>query len=155
MLCDHLRQSSIGHRAFVEIGADQRDSALLEPAIHLLASKTPLGLLAAEQAAGAMDSGIERGLCLGGVDSLQDHGVIAHRATDEALLAGECWRRALAYHPQILAVVGLAPGVVVVVVDGLGDVAADDLPHTARPPTRGRRRSSAPPAAWRRCSGGR
>src|ERR1700722_19398504 len=48
MLGDDLGQATVGHRAFVEIGADKRDAALLQPCIHLLAGETALGFLSAE-----------------------------------------------------------------------------------------------------------
>ena len=48
MLGDDLWQATVGHRAFVEIGADQRDAALLQSCIHLLAGETALGFLSAE-----------------------------------------------------------------------------------------------------------
>ena len=35
---DHFRQPAIGHRAFVEVGADQDDAAAPQPCIHFLAA---------------------------------------------------------------------------------------------------------------------
>src|SRR5215471_21249852 len=53
MLRQHVRQAPIGHRAFVEVGTDQGDAALVQPAVHLVATEASLRLLASEQAAGA------------------------------------------------------------------------------------------------------
>src|SRR5882757_1961842 len=50
MLRDHVRKTPIGHRAFVEIGTNQRNAAILEPLIHLGAGEAALGFLAAETA---------------------------------------------------------------------------------------------------------
>ena len=63
------------------------------------------------------------------LDALEDHRRLAHRRADEAALAREGRRRALADDPGGRAVDVLAPGVVVVVVDldvGLG---AEDGEH--------------------------
>src|SRR5262245_40522729 len=77
---------------------------------------------------------IERRLRLGTVHAFENHGIVAHRSPDKSLLTGKSRRRALAHDPEVLAVVRLAPGVVVMVVDGLGDVAADDLAHPLHDP---------------------
>jgi len=82
--------------AFVEVGADQCHAARLQPSVHLDAGKAPFGFLAAEQPAGAVDGRVERGLGFRAVDALDDHSIVAHRAADEAALAGEGRRRALA-----------------------------------------------------------
>src|SRR5262249_34466427 len=52
----------------------------------------------------------------------------------KATLTGECRRRALAHHPYIAPLVGLAPGVVMVVVHCVGHGAADDSPHPLHHP---------------------
>src|SRR5262249_56185313 len=62
-------------------------------------------------------------------DAREDPGVVAHRAADEAALARERRRRALAHHPQVTLAVALAPGVVVMVVDAVEHLAADDRAH--------------------------
>ena len=59
MLRQYLRQPPMSHRAFVEIGADERDTAALQPGVHFRAVETPLGLLATKQAAGAVDRRIK------------------------------------------------------------------------------------------------
>src|SRR5262249_39171473 len=56
------------------------------------------------------------------------------RTADKATLTGERWRRALAHHPYIAPLVGLAPGVVMVVVHRVGHGAADDSPHPLHHP---------------------
>src|SRR5262245_41192227 len=76
-----------------------------------------------------MDGRVERGARLRALDALDDHGVVAHRTTDKAALTGERRRRALAHYPYIAPLVGLAPGVVMVVVHRVGHGAADDSPH--------------------------
>src|SRR5262249_10517183 len=116
-------------RAFVEIGADQYDPTIPEPCVHFGAGETPLRLLATEQPAGAMHRGIERGAGFLAIDAFDDHGVIAHRAADEAALSRQCRGRAFAPNPQITVAVALAPGVVVMVMHAVGDCAADDFAH--------------------------
>jgi hypothetical protein len=39
----HLRQAPVGHRAFIEIGADQRHAARLQPGVHFLGRAPPPG----------------------------------------------------------------------------------------------------------------
>src|SRR5205085_665225 len=63
------------------------------------------------------------------VDAFDDDRVVAHRSADKATLAGKCRRCALAHHPQILAAMVLPPRIVVVVVNHVGDFAADDPAH--------------------------
>src|SRR6516165_10021134 len=111
MLRDHFWQAAVGHRAFVQVGTDQRHTAVLQPPVHLLAGETSLGLLAPEQPAGAVDGRAERGARLRALDAFDDHGVVAHRTADKATLTGERRRRALAHYPYIAPLVGLAPGI--------------------------------------------
>src|SRR5882757_7616751 len=129
VLGQHLRQPAIGHRAFIEVGAHQRHAARLQPGVHLGPREPPLGLLATEQAPRAVHRRVQRSLRLLAVDAFNDDRVIAHRAADEATLAGECRRCALAHHPQIPAAMVLPPRVIVVVVNHVGDFAADDAAH--------------------------
>src|SRR5882672_1141622 len=126
---DHLRQPPVGHRAFVEIRADQGDTAVLEPCIHRLAIETTLGLLPTEEPAGAVHRRVQRRLGLLAVDSLDDHRVITHRAADEATLARKGRRGAFAHHPEISTTMVLPPRIVVVVMDHVGDGTADDLAY--------------------------
>lgn len=49
-----LEKTTVSHRALVEIGTDQYYAAVLQPFVHLLARKTPLSLLTAEQPASAV-----------------------------------------------------------------------------------------------------
>src|SRR5215470_8316346 len=134
MFGDHLGQASIGHRAFVEISADQYDTAIPKPCVHFGASEAALRLLATEQPAGAMHRGIERGPRFLAVDAFDDHGVVAHGAADEAALSRKCRGRAFAHHPQIAVAVTLAPSVVVMVMHTVCDCAADDFARTLDDP---------------------
>src|SRR5229473_3321524 len=129
MLRDHVRKTPIGHRAFVEIGTNQRNAAILEPRIHLGAGKAALGFLAAEQPAGAVHGRIERCPGFRTVDTLDDDCIIAHRAADETALSRECRRRALTNDPEIATAMVFPPRVIVVVVHPVRDGAADDLTH--------------------------
>src|SRR5258708_34973062 len=99
MFGDHFGQASISHRAFVEIGANQYDPTIPEPRVHFDASEAPLRLLATEQPACAMHCGIERGPGFLAVDTLDDHGVVAHGAADEAALSRKRRGRAFAHDP--------------------------------------------------------
>src|SRR5262245_62977329 len=81
-----------------------------------------------------MDGRVERGARLRALDAFDDHGVVTHRTADKATLTGERRRRALAHHPYIAPLVGLAPGVVMVVVHCVGHGAADDSPHPLHHP---------------------
>jgi hypothetical protein len=67
MLSDDVWQTTVSHRALVEIGIDQYYAAVLQPFVHLLARKTPLSLLTAKQAASAVDGRIEGRLGLGAI----------------------------------------------------------------------------------------
>src|SRR5262249_16032174 len=98
------------------------------------AAETSLGFLAPEQPTGAMDGRVERGARLRALDAFDDHGVVAHRTADKATLTEERRRRALAHHPYIAPLVGLPPGVVMVVVPRAGPGAADDSPHPLHHP---------------------
>src|SRR5260370_34223918 len=101
----------------------------MQPCIQYGANESTLGFLATDQASGAVHSRIERRLGGLAVHAFDDHRVVAHRAADEAALAWEGWRCALADNPKIAPVVRLAPGVVMVVVHHVGDAAADDPAH--------------------------
>src|SRR5499433_4253892 len=81
-----------------------------------------------------MDGRVERGTRLRALDAFDDHGVVAHRTSDKATLTGERRRRALAHHPYVAPLVGLAPGVVMVVVHRVGHGAADDSLHPLHHP---------------------
>src|SRR4029077_6186553 len=129
MFSDHFGQASIGHRAFVETAADQYDSPIPKPCIHLGASEAPLRLLATEQPASAMHRGIKRGARFLAVDSFYDHGIVAHGTADETALSRECRGRPFAHHPQIEVTVALAPGVVMMVMHFVRDGTADDFAH--------------------------
>src|SRR5215831_16161340 len=86
MMGENLRKPAICHRTFVEVSPHQNDAALPQPAIHLAAGKSALGLLAAEQAPGAMDGGVERCLRLWTVNAFKDHRIVPHGAADEPAL---------------------------------------------------------------------
>src|SRR5204862_2443516 len=62
-------------------------------------------------------------------NAVQDHGIIAHRTTDESALAGERRRRAFAHDPQITFAMTFPPGIVVMVVDRIEHLAAYDRAH--------------------------
>src|SRR5262249_60016054 len=111
---DYCGQAAVGHRAFVQVGADQRHAAVLQPPVHLLAGETPLGFLAPEQPAGAVDGRVERGTCLQALDAFDDHRIVAHRTADKATLTGERRRRTLAHHPYIAPRASLTSRAVVV-----------------------------------------
>src|SRR5262249_40551213 len=96
----------------VEVAADEMHALLPQPCLHRvmadaaladdlagLAVALALGLGARHHAAGAVHGRVEacgRRLAL---DAREDHGVVAHRATDKAALARERWRCALAHDP--------------------------------------------------------
>src|SRR5207237_9220007 len=140
---EHMGRPPIGHRALVEIAADQRHAALLEPRVHFFARETALRLLAAEPASGAVHGRIERGAGFLAVDAFDDHRVITHRAADEAALTGKRRCRTLAHDPQVALAVAFAPGVVVVSVHAIHLGAADDLAHALANPLAARIRIAA------------
>ena len=129
VLGQHLRQPAVGHRAFVEVRANQRHATRLQPGVHLGAGKPALGLLAAKQTTRAVHGRIERGFRFLAIKAFNDNSVITHRSADEATLARKRRRCALANNPQILAAMVLPPRVIVVVVNHVGDLAADDPTH--------------------------
>src|SRR5262245_63600635 len=81
-----------------------------------------------------MDGRVERGARPRALDAFDDNGVVAHRAADKATLTGERRRRALAHNPYIAPLLGLSPGVVMVVVHCVGHGAADESPHPLHNP---------------------
>src|ERR1700730_4479926 len=139
---EHLRQAPIGLRRLIEIAAEQHYAALAQPRLHLvgadatrrddlagLAVTLAARLVARHHAAGAVDGRVVARRRTHAFDAGQDHGVIAHGAADEAALAREGRRRALAHHPQFAFAMAFPPGVIVVVVHAVGDGAADDRAH--------------------------
>ena len=84
---------------------------------------------AAHHSAGAVHGREERLLVLGRLDALEDHGLVAHRAADEALLTRPGRRAALADDPVGAAEVLLPPREVVVVVHLVHRLGAEDLEH--------------------------
>jgi len=65
---------------------------------------------------GAMDGRVERKPRFGSFHSVEDHRVVPHRAADEAPLAQDGGRRALAHDPRIPFLVRFTPGMVMVAV---------------------------------------
>src|SRR5579871_6765154 len=70
MMRQHFRQTPIGHRTFIEVGADQHHAPIPQPGIHLLAREPPLRFLAAMQPAGTVYGRIQRSTSLFAVDAL-------------------------------------------------------------------------------------
>ncbi len=145
MVGENVRQTPIGLRRFVEVGAQQRHATLAQPRLHLIVAdsarlpdflpggrildETAAGFGSRHHTAGAVNRRVQavgRDLAL---DAGQDHRVVAHRSADKAALAGKRRRRALAHHPQFTVAVRLPPRIVVVVVHGVDDLTADDLAH--------------------------
>src|SRR5439155_9586525 len=76
-----------------------------------------------------LDGREERLLGLARLDALEDHRLVAHRAADEALLAGPRGRAALPDHPVPAAEVLLPAREVVMVVHLVRRLGAEDLEH--------------------------
>ncbi len=145
VLGEHVGEAAIGLRRLVEVAADEVHALVAQPRLHLvvahaagladaLAGRRILARAAARlgarhHPAGAVHRRVEARRRRLARDAAQDHGVVAHRAADEAALAREGRRRALAHHPQRAVAVALAPSVVVVVVHGVEHLAADDRTH--------------------------
>src|SRR4029077_11362398 len=89
--------------------------------------KASPGRGAGHDSAGAVNSGEQRLARDGRVYSLDDDGVVAHAAANEAFLSGKSRRRAFAHNPVFLAVVRFAPGEVVMVVHFLENFRAENL----------------------------
>src|SRR5258708_6785995 len=144
---EHVGQAAVGLWRLVEIAADEMDALAAQPRLHGvmadaaladdlagLAVALALGLGARHHAAGAVHGRVEaRGRRLA-LDSLEDHGVVAHRAADEAALARERRRCALAHDPQITLTMAFAPGVVVMVVDRVEELGAEDPAYALHHP---------------------
>ncbi len=96
------------------------------PGVHLRAAKPVLRLPTAKPAPGAMDGRVERRPRFGSFHSVEDHGVVPHRAADEAPLAGDGGRRALAHDSKIPFPVRFAPAMVMVVVHHPREGVTDD-----------------------------
>src|SRR5262245_66465177 len=106
---EHVGEAAIGLRRLVEIAADEMHALLPQPRLHRLradaaraddlaglAVALALGLAARHHAPGAVHGRVEapgRRLAL---DAFEDHRVVGHGAADEAALAGERRRCALA-----------------------------------------------------------
>src|SRR6516162_3386228 len=132
----------MGLRRLVEIAAREVYALLAQPRLHLVVAHAArladalagLGVLdgtaarfgARHHAAGAVYRRVEARRRRLALDTGEDHGIVTHRAADEAALAREGRRRALAHDPQIALAVALAPGVVVMIVDGVEHLAAED-----------------------------
>ena len=129
-----------------------RPSLSTSPVLRL---RLPLRLGARHHAAGAVHGRVQALGAVLALDAREDDGVVAHRAADEAALARERRRRALAHHPQVTLAVALAPGVVVVVVHGVERLGARGCGAPSPPPTRGRHRRTRRPASSPRGSAGR
>src|SRR5207248_6511504 len=85
------------------------------------------GRSAGHDPAGAVNGGEQRLARDGRVDSLDNHGVVAHAAADKTFLSGKSRRRTLAHNPVSLSVVRFAPGKVVMVVHFLENFRAENL----------------------------
>src|SRR5262249_53545898 len=81
---------------FVEIGADERDAATVQPGVHFGSVEA-----ARPNKRPAPWRRIERRSGLRTVDSFDDHRVVTHRAADETALAGKSRRRAFAHDPKV------------------------------------------------------
>jgi hypothetical protein len=81
-----------------------------------------------------MHGRIERSLRSWTVDALQDDGVVAHGAAHKAGLPGKGGCCAFAHDPEFAIPVSLAPGVVVVIVDRVGDRSSNDPAHALDDP---------------------
>ena len=73
----------------------------IKAGVHCRAGKPALRLSTAKPAPGAMDRRVERSSRFGSFHSVEDHRIVLHRAADEAPLAADGRRRALAYNPKI------------------------------------------------------
>src|SRR6266702_7580640 len=145
VLGEHVGQATVGLRRLVEPAADEQYALLPQPRQHLvvadaarhadllagrrIALKAAARLGARHHPARAVDRAVERRARFFAVDALQDHRVVAHRAADEAALPGERRGGALAHDPQFSAEVLLAPGVIVMVVNCIGTVRAENRAH--------------------------
>jgi hypothetical protein len=98
----------------------------LEPGVHLRAGKPALRLPTAKPAPGAMDGRVERRPRFGSFHSVEDHGVVPHRAADEAPLVqgGGCC--AFAHDPKIPFLVRFTLGMVMVAVHHPREGVTDD-----------------------------
>src|SRR4051794_13545461 len=129
---EHVVQSLVDLGRLVRSAAPQLDALLAHPVLHGAPVHQPrpvllaLRLAAGHDAAGAVDGGVDERR---GVGALDDDRRVAHRRPHEALLAGERGRAALAHDPAVDAVHLLAPGEVVMVVDGEHVARAEDLQH--------------------------
>src|SRR6185312_7991194 len=81
-----------------------------------------------------MHRGVHGGFRGFALDALDDDGIVAHGATDETLLPREGRCCPLAHDPKVATIVGFPPGVVVMVVDGIHDFAANDLADALHDP---------------------
>src|SRR4051812_39144036 len=129
---EHVVQSLVDLRRLVRRAAPQLDALLAQPVLHGAPVHQPrpvllaLRLAAGHDAAGAVDGGVDE--CRS-IRPLDDDRRVAHGRADEPLLAREGGRAALADDPAVDAVDLLAPGEVVVVVDGVDVAGAEDLQH--------------------------
>src|SRR5206468_10383579 len=133
----HARGRMVGADALLRHAGGRADAVDVEDAIavsvtarpSLATPHTTRGLGAAHHAAGAVHRRVQRRLGVRALDALEDDRLVAHRAADEALLAGTRGRTALADHPVAAAEVLLPPREVVVVVHLVDRLGAEDLEH--------------------------
>src|SRR5689334_17257053 len=139
---EHVSETAIGLRRLVDIAADEMHALLPQPCLHPFVADAPLaedltglavalalGLGARHHPAGAVHGRVEALGCCLALNAFEDHGVVTHRAADETTLARECWRCALAHDPQITFAVALAPRIVVVIVDRIKLLGAENAAH--------------------------
>src|SRR5689334_4930277 len=100
VLRQHVGEPAISHRALVDVAATEPQALVTPPRVHPRAREGVLGGAPAVEATGAVDRRVEARrprLAFGAAD---DDGIVAHRAANEAALAWEGRRGALADDPQ-------------------------------------------------------
>jgi hypothetical protein len=85
-----------------------------------------------------MDGGVETVLGILILYTFKDDGLLAHGSSNESLHSGKRRRGALANNPKHLVAVLLMPGEVVVVMNPLHNLGAQDLRHTVAHPVTAR-----------------
>ena len=145
MVRQHVGKSAISLRRLIEAAADKAHALAAQPGLHLVVTyaarlahalagcrildEPSTRFRARHDAPGAVHGRVQGRCCRRALDAGENDGIVAHGAADKAALPRKGGRRPLAHHPQLPIAVALAPGVVVMVMDAIEHLAADDRAH--------------------------
>src|SRR5262249_10437800 len=78
VLCEHVWQTPVSHRTFVQVRPNERDAARRKPTVHFFPREAALCFFAAKEPARAVDRRIKRLLGLIAFDAFDNNRVVSH-----------------------------------------------------------------------------